>query len=62
MHVSVDASRCQGHGQCVMSAPDVFGADVQGFAVVLLEDIPAKLESAVGVAVLRCPEQAINTR
>lgn len=60
MRVRVDAAACQGHGQCVMICPEVFGADEQGFAVVRREDVPAALADAVRRAALQCPERAVQ--
>lgn len=60
MRVSVDSARCQGHGQCAMTAPAVFGSDTQGMAVLLVEEVPDEQEAAVEMAVLRCPERAIT--
>ena len=61
MRVRLDTSRCQGHGQCNMTAPDVFAFDEQGFAVLQMEVVPAELEEPVNTAVQRCPERAIST-
>jgi len=62
MRVRVDRQLCQGHGQCNMACPEVFGFDEQGFAVVQSEEVPAALEQAVRAAELRCPERAIEIR
>ncbi len=61
MKVYLDTSRCQGHGQCNMTAPALFTFNDQGFAVLLHEDVPPQLEKAVLLAELRCPERAITT-
>ncbi|MFN2538859.1 MAG: ferredoxin [Mycobacteriales bacterium] len=60
MRVAVDSSKCQGHTQCAMSAPTVFGLDDEdGHAVVLMPDVPADLEADVRKAALNCPERAV---
>ena len=61
MKVRLDSSMCQGHGQCNMSAPDMFSFDEQGFAVLASEDVPSGREAAVNLAAMRCPERAITT-
>ena len=61
MKVQLDSSKCQGHGQCNMSAPDLFVFDTQGFAVLQATEVPPGREEAVQLAVLRCPERAITT-
>jgi ferredoxin len=59
-HVQVDRDRCIGSGACVFAAPDVFGLDEEGGAVVtdhagvLLPD-----DAAVLMAVDGCPTSAL---
>ncbi len=60
MKASVDAAKCQGHGQCVITCPEVFQADDQGFATVVMAEVPPALQERVERAVLRCPERAIH--
>jgi ferredoxin len=60
MRVVVDTAKCQGHGQCVMTCPEVFSADAQGFAVVERAELPAELAEKAERAELRCPERAIR--
>ncbi len=61
MRVSVDGDTCHGHQSCAIAAPEVFGADDYGNAVVLIEgDIPAELEAKVRRAEGNCPERAIT--
>jgi ferredoxin len=60
MKVSVDDSRCHGHQMCAIAAPDVFGSDEYGNAVVLLDPVPVDLEPSVRRAEANCPERAIT--
>lgn len=61
MRVVVDAERCQGHQMCGIAAPEVFGADDYGNAVVLVSgEIPEALEAKVRRAEGNCPERAIQ--
>ena len=60
MRVSVDLSRCQGHGQCAVALPVVFELTAAERSRVLLEDVPRALEEAVREAALICPEEAIT--
>jgi ferredoxin len=63
MQVSVDLERCCGAGQCVLSAPDVFGQDDDTGIVVLLNPTPAPDRLAdMRQAVNVCPAQAIALR
>jgi ferredoxin len=61
MRVTVDGSACHGHQMCAIAAPEVFGSDDYGNAIVLLDgEIPVDLESKVRRAEGNCPERAIH--
>jgi ferredoxin len=60
MRLRVDSARCQGHLQCLMNSPELFGSDDEGFAVVVHEVIDESEEPAARSAVLGCPESAIS--
>lgn len=61
MHITVDYTLCEGHGQCLLAAPDVFdlpdGADK---VVVLDPDPPQSLFDDVVRAAAMCPAQALR--
>lgn len=60
MRVRVDDGSCHGHQSCAIAAPEVFGADEYGNAVVLITgDIPDELQAKVRRAEGNCPERAI---
>ncbi|HET9692569.1 MAG TPA: ferredoxin [Acidimicrobiales bacterium] len=60
MQVSIDSERCQGHGRCYDLAPDIFGADDEGYATVLGDGTVAPAdEERVKVAAANCPESAV---
>ncbi|HSL58246.1 MAG TPA: ferredoxin [Acidimicrobiales bacterium] len=61
MKVRVDSEKCMGHQACSIAAPEAFGADDFGDAVVLLPDgeVPPELEQKVLLAQANCPEEAI---
>lgn len=68
MHIVVDLTKCQDHGQCVFSAPSVFSLDGQGklsfraeavetyVSAALDESVHGDVEEAADV----CPLQAIT--
>jgi ferredoxin len=58
--VTVDDDRCGGHGVCVSICPEVFELTDDGYARVLVSEVPAEHEEAVRTAVKRCPERAIT--
>jgi len=46
---------------CAIAAPEVFGSDDYGNAIVLIEgDLPAELEAKARHAEGNCPERAIT--
>lgn len=66
MQLNVDWGRCQGHGKCYLSAPELFEPnddDEWGRPDVLQPVIDDSDRSSVGLAeitVSGCPEQAIT--
>jgi ferredoxin len=60
MKVEVDADTCGGFGQCVTLCPDVFELTDDGYAVVLLPDVPSAFEAVVREAEKVCPTHAIT--
>ena len=61
MKVTLDYDACHGHQSCAIAAPEVFGADNIGNAVILVEgEIPAELEAKTRRAVGNCPEHALT--
>jgi ferredoxin len=60
MKVRVDPELCVGHGRCYALAPDVFGADDYGHAVVLVDDVDDSLVEQARTGEANCPERAIT--
>ena len=61
MKVQIDPALCQGHGRCYDLAPGLFGADDEGYGQVLGDGIvPQEAKHNADLAVLNCPEQAIE--
>ncbi|MFW6773884.1 ferredoxin [Nocardioides sp. CPCC 205120] len=61
MHVKVDDDRCQGHGLCRISAPDLFFArEEDGNAYVKDELVPDDRADDAQLAADSCPELAIE--
>lgn len=60
MRILVDRDRCEGHGQCVAAAPDVFDLDEDGIAVLRTPDaLSADLAEAAAAAAEVCPVAAL---
>ena len=60
MNVEVDADCCGGFGQCVAKCPQVFALTDDGYAVVLVSEVPDEHEAAVREAAQLCPTHAIT--
>jgi ferredoxin len=59
--VQIDATSCQGHGRCYDLAPGLFGEDDEGYGEVRSDGtVPPGQEHGARLAVLNCPEQAIE--
>jgi ferredoxin len=59
MKVRVDTEICAGFGICLGIAPEVFELHDDGYAVVLVSEVPPELEDLVRRAATQCPAQAI---
>jgi ferredoxin len=61
MHIEIDKMRCQGHGRCLDTDPDVFGYDdVTNLAFVLDTADLAAHRRGIQEAANACPESAIS--
>ncbi len=61
MRLSIDVTRCEGHGRCYELAPEVIRPDDVGHAdlVETTGDVGPENEGAVVAAVRNCPERAL---
>ena len=61
MKVTINPELCQGHGRCYDLAPGLFGDDDEGYGTVLGDGtVSPEAEHDARLAVLNCPEQAIE--
>lgn len=60
MRVELDGGRCQGHGRCYVLASAVYGADDDGYGLVVSAEVPPELEDAAVLGANNCPEDAIT--
>jgi ferredoxin len=60
MRVKIDDERCRGHGVCCTLCPQLFELTDDGYAVVVLSEVPADFQDEVRTAVDQCPEHAIS--
>jgi ferredoxin len=57
--VRIDTDICAGFGICVGICPEMFQLHDDGYATVLLSEVPPELEDMVRRAASQCPAQAI---
>jgi len=60
MKIRIDTNACTGHGRCYALAPDVFGADDDGYGYVIATEVPPELEAQARIGEQNCPERAIT--
>jgi len=63
IRISVDTTRCIGAGQCVLTAPEVFDQDDNGFVTVIdpeQADGPPEEVARLRTASVICPSQSIT--
>ena len=60
MKVHVDSEVCAGFGVCLGLCPEMFELHDDGYAIVLVSEVPPKFEDAVRQAVSQCPANAIS--
>ncbi|WP_119727041.1 NADH-quinone oxidoreductase subunit NuoF family protein [Thermomonospora amylolytica] len=58
--VTIDWSRCQGHGLCAYLLPELIQLDRYGYPVVLNTEIPTWMETDANRAVAMCPALALR--
>lgn len=59
MKADVDDGRCRGHGVCTTICPQVFVLTDDGYAEVIVDQVPDDLADSVREAAQACPENAI---
>jgi ferredoxin len=60
MPLSIDASRCQGHGRCSLISPKIFDISDDGLGQVLVPEPEPGDAADVTRAAENCPESAIS--
>jgi len=62
MRIIVDYERCEGHGLCETSAPQVYQLDDEGNVHLLVEEVPGHLENAAAAGARACPVAALRVQ
>ena len=60
MKVRVDKEICAGFGVCLGLCPEVFELHDDGYAIVLVGEVPPEHEDMVRKAAIQCPSNAIT--
>ena len=62
MKISVDGTRCTGHGRCYTLAPDLLSYDDDGYVTIRgqVVDVPVGSVEAARDAAASCPERAVE--
>jgi ferredoxin len=58
--IVADRERCEGHGLCADTAPDVYDLDDEAVVVLLHEDVPPALERKAEAGARVCPVAALK--
>lgn len=58
--IQADMDLCQGYGNCVIDAEDVFDVDDDGIVIVLRPTVPADERKRIEAAVRSCPVAALS--
>ncbi|WP_143131710.1 ferredoxin [Paraburkholderia aspalathi] len=60
MKIGITPGLCHGHNNCSRLAPELFGLDSDGYAIVRIQStLPKELEELAELAAENCPECAI---
>ncbi|GAW51823.1 MULTISPECIES: ferredoxin [unclassified Nocardioides] len=60
MHITIDADKCCGYGDCVLAAPELFDINDDGVAYPLVSDVGVGLQEQAEQAAASCPVEAIE--
>ncbi|MBF9069406.1 ferredoxin [Streptacidiphilus fuscans] len=60
MRLRIDATRCQGYGECLEPAPELIDLDEWGYARLLAVELTPQQEDAARAAVAACPNSALS--
>lgn len=60
MKVQVDRELCEANAICMRHCEEIFRVEEDDTLTLLMEQVPARLETAVKEAADRCPRQALT--
>lgn len=62
LKILVDREVCDGYGNCLFVAPEVFDLDDDNKVILLTEDVTDENSELIDLAINECPMRAISTR
>jgi ferredoxin len=62
MRIAADQGRCEGHGLCVDTAPEVYDLDDDAIVVLRHEVVPPALERKAEAGARVCPVAALRVQ
>jgi ferredoxin len=62
MRIAADRERCEGHGLCADTAPEVYDLDDEAVVVLLHDPVPAELERKAEGGARVCPVAALRVQ
>ena len=60
MRIVADRERCEGHGLCADTAPEIYELDDEAIVVLLHDPVPAELERKAEGGARVCPVAALR--
>jgi ferredoxin len=58
--IELDRDRCEGHGLCEETAPEIYRLDDDGELELLVEDVPPQLQAKAEAGARVCPVAALR--
>jgi ferredoxin len=58
--VEIDRSRCEGHGLCELTAPDIYRLDDDGELGILVDELTAEHRGTAAAGARACPVAALR--
>jgi ferredoxin len=60
VHIEVDRDRCEGHGLCEQTGPEIYRLDDDGELELLVAEVPAELLAEAEAGARVCPVAALR--
>ena len=61
LKILIDRDSCDGYGNCLFVAPEIFDLDDENKVILLTEDVTDENSELIDLAINECPMRAIAT-